>query len=98
MQLGTPYPTIASREAEIVSGAAERTPTQDKKLHGGHRNWLELFVDATGVDTPRIGLLEETIQASYCSVYPFYFTHGDRLTNRDDRSIGLCTACLVSRI
>jgi hypothetical protein len=60
MQLGTPYPTIASRVAEIVSGAAERMPTQDKKLHGGHRNWLDLFVDATGVGTPRIGLMEDS--------------------------------------
>jgi len=82
LPLGTPYPAVAQRLADVVADVQER---------GGDPR---VYVDATGVGLPVVDLLT----AAGVTITPVYFTHGDRRTIKDDGSISLGKAWLVSRL
>ena len=85
LPLGTPYPDISRRLAEIVKGArakAKSTP--------------EVYVDATGVGQPVVDLLR--VDARPARITAVYFTHGDRRTVELGVGIKLGKAWLVSRL
>jgi hypothetical protein len=86
LPLGTPYPDVARRIAEIAGRACERSrdaPT------------VYVYIDATGVGQPIVDLVAEgRIQGR---VIPVYFTHGDR-RNQDTEKVSLGKAYLVSRL
>jgi hypothetical protein len=85
LTLGTPYPQVGRRVAQIAHGVVERT-----------REYPMLYLDATGVGTPVLDALEEAgVEATLRAVY---FTHGDRLTKADNGEIRLGKAYLVSRL
>jgi hypothetical protein len=82
--IGTPYPGIVHRVGAVVHALADRTGTQP-----------EVFVDATGLGTPIVTLLEEAIPGSW--VRPVYFTYGDR-KNIEGGEVRLGKAWLVTRL
>ena len=84
LPLGTPYPVVATRVAEIVgaiSWRADSSPT--------------VYVDATGVGQPVVDLLKQ--RANRTTIKAVYFTHGDR-RSEDSREVKLGKAWLVSRL
>ena len=82
LPLGTPYPRVADRVAEVVRGVSERTGEK-----------VRIFLDATGVGQPVVDLLKErSLWAT-----PVYFTHGDRRTVEKSH-VSLGKAWLVSRL
>lgn len=84
LPLGTRYPDVAARVAEVVNGIVTRT-----------RRYPRLFVDATGVGTPLVDILKAArVGAAMSAVY---FTHGDRRTV-ENNEIKLGKAWLVSRL
>ena len=86
LPLGTPYPDVASRVAEIATGVCER---------GSGGSSPQLYLDATGVGTPILDLLKSArVRARLVAVY---FTHGDR-RNLVDGEVRLGKAWLVSRM
>ena len=84
MPLGSPYPRVAQRVREICSGVRERTPLDPT-----------LYVDATGVGTPVVDLIETSGVQAW--IVPVYFTHGDRRSVQDGE-VRLGKAWLVSRL
>ena len=87
LPLGTPYPEVAQRVAEVVQKTRQQTGQAP-----------ELAVDATGVGAPIIDLLQERSELSPTAVY---FTHGDR--RKETWQDGCCQvslgkAFLVSRL
>ena len=82
LPLGTPYPQVVDRVAEVVHRASQRT---------GHGVFV--YVDATGVGQPVVDLLQERS----VRVMPVYFTHGDRRTVEKGR-VTLGKSFLVSRL
>jgi hypothetical protein len=90
LALGTPYPGVAVRVAEVAAGVAERTGARPM-----------LYLDATGVGQPVVDVLRQArVKADLVGVY---FTHGDRrtvVTDEHDRPIEvkLGKAWLVSRL
>jgi hypothetical protein len=86
MALGTPYPQVARRIGEI-----------SRAVHGLTGRGPNIFVDATGVGQPIVDILKESSPVS--CVWAVYFTHGDRrIENREDRTLSLGKAFLVSRL
>lgn len=87
LPLGTPYPQIARRLAQIAQKAWETA---------GSRPTIAL--DATGVGTPILDVLKEARVAG--ELQPVYFTHGDRRTVVEGKppEIRLGKAFLVSRL
>jgi hypothetical protein len=84
LALGTPYPQVAQRVAEVTAEASKRT-----------EDAIFVYIDATGVGTPVVDVLEATrIEAR---IVPVYFTHGDRRTEKDGE-VMLGKAWLVSRL
>jgi Terminase RNaseH-like domain len=83
LPLGTPYPAVADRVAEVVATVRNRS-----------RDTLRLYVDATGVGQPLIDLLA----SRGLTVVATYFTHGDQRTQVDSRTVRLGKAYLVSRL
>lgn len=84
LPLGTPYPKVAERIAEIASGIRSKSGSYPK-----------LYVDATGVGTPVVDTLRGTgIKAR---LVPVYFNHGDRRT-LEDGEVRMGKAFLVSRM
>lgn len=88
LPLGTPYPQVAKRIAEVARGAAERTSLAPTA-----------YIDATGLGTPVVDVLAETGMTAYAGIVPVYFTYGDKLA-RDAAtgSLRLGKAYLVSRL
>ena len=88
LPLGTPYPRVAERVAQITGRVRARTGESPT-----------VFVDATGVGQPVLDILREEIPSG--RVIGVYFTHGDRRTeatvNRQ-RQVSLGKALLVSRL
>jgi hypothetical protein len=84
LPLGTPYPEVAARVAEVANRA-----------HGRGGCAPTIYVDATGVGQPVVDLIVE--KRSGGSVIAVYFTHGDRRTEEGRRVI-LGKAYLVSRL
>jgi hypothetical protein len=88
LPLGTPYPRVAERVAEITTQVRTRT-----------REDPTIYVDATGVGQPIVDLLWERIPEGW--VVPVYFTHGDRRVETREGvgvRISLGKAHMVSRL
>jgi hypothetical protein len=67
LPLGTPYPEVASRVAEVATGVCERGSGGSSPL---------LYLDATGVGNPMVNLLKSArVKARLVAVY---FSHGRR--------------------
>ncbi len=90
LPLGSPYPAVAKRVAEVAHWAQHRV---------GTRIPLRVAVDVTGVGAPVFELIEQELAAAgveYVSVAAT-FTHGDRLDERlGEARVG--KAYLVSRL
>ena len=84
LPLGTPYPQVAERVAAVARGVRERGSSTPRT-----------YVDATGVGTPVVDLLRA---AGVPQIRAVYFTHGDRRVVKEDYSISLGKAWLVSRM
>jgi hypothetical protein len=98
LQLGTPYRDVASRTSEIVAGVRRRMIDDGAVARGRLEPLaLTLYVDATGVGAPIVEMLKERIDRRSCTIRAVYFTHGDRLTRRED-GLSLGKAYLVSRL
>jgi hypothetical protein len=88
LPIGTPYPAVATRAAEIADKLRERTRTAP-----------DLFLDATGVGTPVFDALKAA--RVWATLYPVFFNHGDRLVweqSGDLVQVKLGKAWLVSRL
>ena len=85
LPLGTSYPEVVRRIAEIHERVVARTRRP------------EVLIDATGVGTPIVDLVKQRIVEG--RIWAVYFTHGDRRTeDRGERRITLGKAFLVSRL
>jgi hypothetical protein len=84
LPLGTRYPDVAYRVAQVLANAAQHSRLRPK-----------VCVDATGVGQPVVDLLEESVGRG--AVTPVYFTHGDRRTE-DKGEVKLGKAWVVSRL
>lgn len=98
LPLGTTYPAIATRLAEIATNARQRARQEylNERGQAPRDDWsygFNVFVDATGVGRPVVDILSET----GLNVTPVFFTHGDR-RNVDREQITLGKAWLVSRL
>lgn len=78
LPLGTPYPAVARRVAEIQRNAIQtvRQRVFDRTGYAYPDIYLSVYVDATGVGKPIVDLLAE----HKVEVMPCFFTHGDRRT------------------
>jgi hypothetical protein len=85
LPLGTPYPEVARRLAEVIGKAQART-----------NDTPDVFIDATGVGQPVVDLLR--VEAPQAHVIAVYFTHGDRRTVEEGVGVKLGKAWLVSRL
>lgn len=83
LPLGTPYPEIARRIAEVASRAETRSAA------------VTVYLDATGVGQPVVDLVAERWRRG--RRVAVYFTHGDR-RNADGDKVILGKAYLVSRL
>jgi hypothetical protein len=83
LPLSTSYTAIATRLAGIVGNVAKRGASV-----------AAVFVDATGVGKPVVDVLND----AGVQVTAVYFTHGDRRTVNEDRSVTLGKAYLVSHL
>ncbi len=99
LALGTPFRDAAIRTSEVVAGVSRRMLADG----GAGRERLErgavtVNADATGVGAPIVEMLKERIGDNRaCTIRAVYFTHGDRLTRRED-GLSLGKAYLVSRM
>ncbi len=66
LPIGTSFPEIAQRAAEISGGIESRTG-----------NCPRMFVNATGLGQPMVDLFDEAVPGLR-AVTPVFFTHGDR--------------------
>ncbi len=90
LALGTPYPAVAARIAEVVTNLKARGVLRPR-----------LMVDATGVGMPVVDILREALAGTPHTLIACMFTHGDRYTKDNDyrpttASVG--KAYLVSRL
>ncbi len=84
LPLGTPYPDVARRVAEIAAAVAELATSEPT-----------LYIDATGVGAPVVDVLREA--GVKARLRPVFFTHGDRRAV-ENGEIKLGKAYLVSRL
>lgn len=85
LALGTKYPTVAARIAEVAGKLRKHDPA--------------LLLDATGVGMPVVDLVRSVLEAERidCRVTACWFTHGDRLDwGGNEAKVG--KAYLVSRL
>jgi hypothetical protein len=95
LPLGTPFRDVAVRTSEVVAGVRARMHTTGNRLE---RGGIQMYVDATGVGAPILEMIKERLPDSRsCAIRAVYFTHGDRLTRRED-GLSLGKAYLVSRM
>ena len=97
LSLGTPYPQVAIRIAEVVAGIRERMPSEGVRRPWNRPRNLILTVDATGLGLPVVELIQEALPKGACRVRAATFTHGDRLT-KAGRELRVGKAYLVSRL
>jgi len=88
LPLGTPYPAVAVRVAEVIESLRTR--------QAGDRDArdIALTVDATGVGQPVVDLLKSHV--GRIRLRAATFTHGDRMEGDDEMRVG--KAFLVSRL
>jgi hypothetical protein len=95
LPLGTPYPAVARRLAEVQRNAIQAVDRRAfEREFRGARVSITTYVDATGVGTPVVDLLNE----AGIAVRPCYFTYGDRRTDSGIGQISIGKAWLVSRL
>jgi hypothetical protein len=87
LDLGTPYPGVAKRVAEVVQGVHAKTSGEAPTL----------YVDATGVGTPIVDVLKDEGVGDLAQLVAVYFTYGDRRKVEGDE-VKLGKAWLVSRM
>jgi hypothetical protein len=92
LPLGTPYPQVADRLAQVAATIRQRA-AQEADTLGQHPRHVEMVIDATGVGTPIVDLLRERGESPIAA----YFTHGDRYSQQG-RQISIGKAWLVSRL
>ena len=97
LPLGTPYPEVAIRIAEVVAGIRERRPSEGSSRPWNRRSNLTLTVDATGVGMPVVDLIREALPKGACRLRAATFTYGDRLT-KANKELRVGKAYLVSRL
>jgi hypothetical protein len=88
LPLGTPYPRVVERVAEVAGRVQDRAGAAPL-----------VYLDATGVGQPVVDLLREKMRNG--QVIAVYFTHGDRrieTKDRQQRQVSLGKAFLVSRL
>jgi hypothetical protein len=84
LPLGTPYPEVARRVAEVADRAKNESGDSPT-----------VYLDATGVGQPVVDLVAERRRGG--RLIAVYFTHGDR-RNEDGNKVILGKAYLVSRL
>jgi len=96
LPLGTSYPAVATRVADIVAGIHARHPRSLAPSSGP-----TIVADQTGLGGPVIDILREEIERRRlaCRITGATFTHGQRLTGRvGEPEITVGKGYLVSRI
>lgn len=94
LPLGTPYPDVARRVAEIQRNASHKAAQRVLERTGQYVSVHAVtYVDATGVGKPIVDLLQE----HGADVTDCYFTHGDRRTE-DGGRVTIGKAFLVARL
>ena len=96
LPLGTPYPRVAKRVADIVQGIHHLRPRNLAPSSGP-----TIIADATGLGTPVIDVLKEelAVRRLACKVTGATFTYGQRLTgNVGDDQLTVGKGFLVSRL
>lgn len=84
LPVGTPFPEVSLRLAEVVRGVGRRTG-----------RYPRIYVDATGLGDPIIDLLGKRVGR----ITPVYFNHGDRRAAESmEREVRLGKAWLVARL
>jgi len=88
LDLGTPYPEVARRVAEVAEGTSKKAGISPV-----------VYVDATGVGQPIVDILRECAPR-YLKIIPVYFTSTDKATVSTSYppQISLGKAFLVSRL
>jgi len=100
LPLGTPYPQVADRLAEVVGNVKKRKcEIRQHSPWGGYEvrtlaPSVTTYVDATGVGQP----VADEIAGRGLSVTACYFTHGDKRTEEGWSTVKLGKAWLVSRM
>lgn len=84
LALGTPYPEVADRVAQVVGAVKE------------HSSTLWLYLDATGVGKPIVDLVAS--RGLGTTPTAVYFTYGDRRIEKKRWEVLLGKAYLVSRL
>ncbi len=95
LPLGTDYPAVAARLAEVARGVLARA------AEGGRPRpaKVRLVVDATGVGAPVVDIVRQAIKGTPVVLSAATFTHGDRLDGHvGAREIRVGKAYLVSRL
>ena len=92
LPLGTGYPAVAARIAEVVAGIETRPVAPN---HQPPR--IDLLIDATGVGRPVVDIVRDALKGSSCRLTPVTFTYGDQLVTVN-RELRLGKAFLVSRL
>ncbi|MDQ3653974.1 MAG: hypothetical protein M3457_02695 [Chloroflexota bacterium] len=75
LPIGTPYPDVGTRIAEVVANLEARPVPPIMSLPR-----LHMVVDATGVGRPVVDILRDALHGSRVKVKAATFTHGDRMT------------------
>jgi hypothetical protein len=100
MPLGTPYPQVADRLAEVIGNAEkQRRQIREPSPWGGYEvrtvaPSVTTYVDATGVGQPVV----DEMGSRGLSPIGVYFTHGDKRTEEGWGTVRLGKAWLVSRM
>lgn len=91
LMLGTAYPQVSERIAQVVRNIQIRYPAGDVRI--------SLTVDATGVGAPVVDILRAALKGllSRSRLVAATFTHGDRLDHGPD-GLRVGKAYLVSRL
>jgi hypothetical protein len=93
LQLGTKYPKVAARVAEIQENAIRAAQQREfNKTSRVPDVFLQTYIDATGA-VPALDFFRE----AGLDIIPCFFTHGDRRTESDGQ-ITIGKAWLVNRL
>ena len=92
LPLGTPYPDVAERLAELVANLANHPVAPNHAAPP-----LAMLIDATGVGGPVVDLMRNALRGSRCRLTPVVFVHGERLTTVN-RELRMGKEYLVSRL
>jgi hypothetical protein len=100
LPLGTPYPQVSDRLAEVVGNVKKRRrEIREPSPWGGYEvrtvaPSVMIYVDATGVGQPVV----DEMSSRVLSPIAVYFTHGDKRTEEGWSTVRLGKAWLVSRM